>query len=312
MIQRFNFYDVYGYLIPGLAVVILLWLPSTVITGHLQDEKLGLVAVAVAVAYVIGHVIQNLSANAVSAKVVKNAEGKASYPSAAMLDPNSSLAEEIKRRVQQNVSSWFGIDVSIDRQADSPIAKRRNAAFYLCRPIVNARTPYAEQYEGLYTMSRGLFIAFCLGALYMTGWVAACYKLPTTLALAFMGIKLMLLALIVLSVVRCFSWGIDNRQTLDTAILSCIGAALVGAGLIAGTSVAGLLDQNVMRICYAAVAVYFLVALRFLLLYRYFAEQFPKAVWSNFAAEPTQRPAPETGKPAHASGNVGGDNASES
>lgn len=311
MIQRFNFYDVYGYLIPGLAVVALLWLPSTVITGHWQDEKLGWLAVAVAVAYIIGHVIQNLSANAVSAKVMKNAEGKAAYPSATMLDPaDSSLPADIKRRVQQNVASWFGIDVSIDQQANGPIAKSRNAAFSLCRPIVNARTAYAEQYEGLYTMSRGLFIAFCLGALYMTGWAAACYKLPTALALAFIVVKLALLALLVLSVVRCFSWGIDNRQTLDTAILSCVGVALAGAGLIAATGVTGLLDENVMRICSVAVVVYVLVALRFLLLYRYFAELFPKAVWSNFAAEPTQRPAPETGKPAHVT--AGGDNTSES
>lgn len=149
MIQRFNFYDVYGYLIPGLAIVALVWLPSAIVTHTWQNEKLEWLAVAAAVAYVFGHVIQNLAANAVSAKVVRNADGKASYPSTAMLDPrDTNLDPDIKQRVEGNVLAWFGIDVAITQQADGPIGKRRTAAFSLCRPIVNARTAYAEQFEG--------------------------------------------------------------------------------------------------------------------------------------------------------------------
>jgi len=291
MIQRFNFYDVYGYLIPGLAIVALLWLPSAVITHTWQNEKLEWLAVAAAVAYIIGHVIQNLGANAVSAKVVKNVDGKASYPSTAMLDPEDRhLDPDIKQRVQGNVFSWFGIDVAIAQKADGPIAKRRSAAFSLCRPIVNARTAYAEQYEGLYTMSRGLFIAFLLGASYMAGWAAACSRLPSVLQLAYSVMILTLLALIVLSIARGFSSDTGSRQALDTLILGGIGTILLSAGIFAGRYVAaGLLDDNVMRLFCAAVAVCVIVALRFLLLYRYFAEQFTKAVWVNFAAEPTQR-----------------------
>lgn len=33
MIERFNFYDIYGYLLPGATLVGLLWLPFGIITG---------------------------------------------------------------------------------------------------------------------------------------------------------------------------------------------------------------------------------------------------------------------------------------
>jgi hypothetical protein len=54
MIDRFNFYDVYGYLLPGLALVALLGLPGVMIAGNLPSSELVSALAAVAAAYVIG------------------------------------------------------------------------------------------------------------------------------------------------------------------------------------------------------------------------------------------------------------------
>jgi hypothetical protein len=290
MIQRFNFYDVYGYLIPGFAVVVMLWLPSAVITQHWQEAKLGWIAAAIAVAYVVGHVLQNLAANAVSLHVVTNAEGKAVLPSPALLDPkDTSLPPDVKRRVQSNVQSWFNIDTSVNQLASGEITKRRDAAFSLCRPIVNARTAYAEQFEGLYTMSRGLFVAFLFSASYMIGWVTACYKVSCAPSVGLFVTGIGLIGLVGLSLYRIFPGGIKNRRPIDLAILVILGLTLAGAGLLAGNAISDRLNINVMLILYAVIGICVTVALRFYLLYRYFAVQFARAVWVSFAAEPLTR-----------------------
>ena len=56
MIDRFNFYDIYGYLLPGLVLSALLGLPLALIAGKLPPAELGSALAAVVLGYVVGQI----------------------------------------------------------------------------------------------------------------------------------------------------------------------------------------------------------------------------------------------------------------
>src|SRR5712692_9041004 len=74
MIDRFNFFDVYAYLLPGMALLGLMWVPFGVVyhrwpTGDFSPALLLLVA-----AYILGHVLYY------PAKRALPTESQGSYP----------------------------------------------------------------------------------------------------------------------------------------------------------------------------------------------------------------------------------------
>ena len=76
MIERFNFYDIYGYLLPGATLVGLLWLPFGIITGVWPTAQLSEAVFVLVFSYVIGHVLHTISSKAVPSMV---RDGDASF-----------------------------------------------------------------------------------------------------------------------------------------------------------------------------------------------------------------------------------------
>src|SRR4051794_30126801 len=60
MIERLNFYDVYGYLLPGSFLLFLLWLPFGIVTGAWPPGEVTSALIAVVIAYITGHLLQGL------------------------------------------------------------------------------------------------------------------------------------------------------------------------------------------------------------------------------------------------------------
>ena len=60
MIERFNFYDIYGYLLPGLALVGFGWLPFGLLSRSFPKNELLSAVLVLAFGYVLGHLLQNL------------------------------------------------------------------------------------------------------------------------------------------------------------------------------------------------------------------------------------------------------------
>jgi hypothetical protein len=54
MIPNLNFYDIYGYLIPGLTLAIVLRLPYGLITGSWPESSWTSALIAVVIGYVLG------------------------------------------------------------------------------------------------------------------------------------------------------------------------------------------------------------------------------------------------------------------
>lgn len=169
MVERFNFYDVYEYLIPGLIFLTLLWLPYGLADRTLANIDWSSALLALVFGYILGHLVQGLAIAALPS-------AKPRHPSDILLDDgDTSFSPEVKRRLVDRILLQFNIDVRNASNPDADILrKRRTDAFMLCRRtlIQKGVASYAEQFEGMYALMRGLCAASILGVAYYFGLLA--------------------------------------------------------------------------------------------------------------------------------------------
>ncbi|HEV8242248.1 MAG TPA: hypothetical protein VGS57_22970 [Thermoanaerobaculia bacterium] len=167
MMERFNFYDIYGYVLPGGFWLALLWLPAVLVVGFPDGAKAEIAAVALVGGYVAGHLLQALVRN----------QGRERYLSELLLDDmvagggsgrrHASLSKPVRDLLAVHIRSRFGVDVA------EP--SHRKDAFFLCRTsLIQAKAgSYVEQYQGMHSLMRGLAAALLLSFLYYLGWLLA-------------------------------------------------------------------------------------------------------------------------------------------
>ena len=85
----------------------------------------------------------------------------------------------------------FGLELQIDKSGDETVDKVRNNAFLFARQILiqGKAVSYAEQFQGMYALTRGLVSVLALGCLYWVGWAstAAQCRLPNRDSTNFTG-----------------------------------------------------------------------------------------------------------------------------
>jgi len=170
MIDRFNFYDIYGYLLPGTLLLGLFWLPFGLATESLPTKEISATLLLLALAYIAGHVLQTVAAVVVPS-TVRDASGEVRARSSILLDAaNSRFSATFKGDLSKKVKAAFNIlEILGDKPGD---LANRDAAFFEARAylIRNKAANYVEQFEGLYAMMRGLGCAFFIGFAYLAGW----------------------------------------------------------------------------------------------------------------------------------------------
>jgi hypothetical protein len=85
MIEKFNFYDVYGYFLPGFALLALIWAPFGIITHQWPSLALASAVAAIILAYIVGHLIQIIAHHALPS-TAKDPSQNERYPSDLFLD----------------------------------------------------------------------------------------------------------------------------------------------------------------------------------------------------------------------------------
>jgi hypothetical protein len=178
MIKNFNFYDIYGYLIPGLVVLGVFWLPFGLTTGAWPAQEWSSALIVVVLAYVVGHVLQTFTHTALPDRF----DGR--FPSDKLLDAEDKrFTDEFKEVLCRKISRVFGLEAEYEPDETSKKGKGammrdgergRGIAFFLCRSaIMQCRAGgYAEQAQGMYVLTRGLSAALALGAALHFGWFA--------------------------------------------------------------------------------------------------------------------------------------------
>lgn len=162
MIERFNFYDVYGYLVPGLTLLVLLWLPFGISAPEPPEADLWSAVTVVVLAYVVGHMIQLLARFVWPTKTQKKGTTRNWHD--VLLDADDpTFTEGAKEILFSRLETLFGINAR---------AKGRDEAYSLCRAALVAGkvASYAEQFQGMYALMRGLAAAFWIGAAFHLGF----------------------------------------------------------------------------------------------------------------------------------------------
>jgi hypothetical protein len=285
MIQNFNFYDIYGYLLPGLVFLGLVWLPFGLLTEDKLPGEWTSAIVGIALAYIVGHVLQTFASSAIRSKI-KDSGGVLRYPSEVLLDTeNDTFTGEFKTRLYERIRSSFGIDVEGELlEPSDSLSRRRQEVFFLCRvELIKAKSvSYAEQFEGMYTLMRGIVAATAAGSAYYLGWASGGLLpsgfgrsswLPVTVGLTF-AVAASVIALLSLK-------PDDSLAKLKTPWWAAGGVLLAIFGL--GNWAAAItmtLHQPAIYLFLALAC--FLISLRCLGAYKAFALEFPKAVYLGF------------------------------
>jgi hypothetical protein len=326
MLQRFNFFDVYAYLIPGAALIALIWLPFGVVKGRWPTGDFSSGLLLLVAAYIAGHVLYYPATGALPA------ESKGWYkdrncwqaktvrhPSEFLLDiDEETFPEGFKRSLEGLIDKQLGreVDVEFDWTAANDtdrrnLSKERQLAFFLCRSaLITGEAPtYGEQFQGLYELMRGLTLAFALGFAHYLGWASAVWLHEVPLATAgIAGLAICLFGAAVLLVAE------TPRNPLRARI---IAAALMAAfylfpfWLQGLASSEGATTQHRTLILAAMAVVALFSSVRCYSAYRPFAREFAMAVYRDFYAyvrgqdkDPGSTPAPPATAPP-AAGNTG-------
>jgi hypothetical protein len=160
-----------------LILVVLIWIPFGVVGEKLLEADLGSAVLGVVVGYVLGHVLQILAQGAFPSKFSASRGSKLRYPSDVFLDEdNPKLIAAFKRQLLEKIDKDFQLDVRDSAFLSPRDANLRQAtrdhAFRLCRSALlrGDKFSYAEQFNGMYVLMRGLVAAFLVAAFFYIGW----------------------------------------------------------------------------------------------------------------------------------------------
>jgi hypothetical protein len=290
VIERFNFYDVYGYFVPGFSLLGLIWAPFGIARHSWPSTELGSALVGVVFAYIAGHLLQIISNRALPSQI-KDHFGGARYPSDVILDAgNRVFSGELKERLAKLVKSSFDIDLAVDEAPKKkndlefgPISGRRRDAFFLCRGVLIREkiAAYPEQFEGMYTLLRGLATACLLGFTYLLGWATAVSRTRCLTRVAMCVLAIGLGYCVVCGLVGALSGSIERPAWVDRSFLAAFCLFFFGSGHFFGRGYVDSLGQSEL---FAGLAVVSLILFaRFFTAYKSFAQEFAKAVWRDYA-----------------------------
>jgi hypothetical protein len=286
LIEKFNFYDIYGYFLPGAVFLAILWMPFGLIKNSWPSSNWSSAIIAAVFAYILGHLTQSIATNAIPSWEVKGPTGKNRYPSEIYLDPaDKELPEPSKGKISELMEKQFGLKLQVDKVGDDAIDKVRNNAFLFARQILiqGEVVSYAEQFQGMYALTRGLVSVFALTFAYWLGWAAAVVRSRLVVSAAVFIIAGSLLALVNISAVllRKISDPLRKRK-VELGYAAVLLIALLGIGYGLGIRYTGTRSQSALL---AFLAAWSLIAcLRAYGAYKFFAGRFASTVWRDYLA----------------------------
>lgn len=292
MVRQFNFYDIYGYFLPGLVILGLILVPIGIITGGWPPHDTSNALLFAALAYLTGHILQTIAINAVPARILRDGRGRPRYPSDRMMDKSSTeFSGEFKARLARQVLQRFGLDLHVDVDGDGTgeVYSDRNDAFFEARSFLIARNTalYVEQFEGMYVLMRGLVSAFVAGSFYLAGWALAFHRASPVLRISSEGLGLVGgAAALLLSVIA-----LAPNATLMRRSVAVLAGSLLAAATAAGFWAGALEPEPFWKsaapgselMIWLAASLTLIVATRCYSSYRSFATLFAQSVWRDFS-----------------------------
>ncbi|MBZ5490795.1 MAG: hypothetical protein LAO76_07675 [Acidobacteriia bacterium] len=306
MIEKFNFYDIYGYFLPGAAVLLLFWLPVGIKQHKLPTGDWTSALLGAVIAYVTGILLQTFADKVLRSTAAKGQEGDQTYdrfPSQKLLDAGGPLSATLKTGVAEAVESKFGIkkdDLAVEHTPTKAQDAHRNDAFLLARHFLVAakEASYVEQYEGMYALTRGLAAALGLAGIYYIGWAISFLGGGWTSTVCYLavclGVVLALFTTVALILRKTHGSG------LEWMAASGLLLAALGLGFGMGHHYGDTARLPALLLLCALAA--FLASLRAYRFYKEFTVTFAVTVWRDFFVAGRKKPDAPAGSQPGGSG----------
>jgi hypothetical protein len=289
LIERFNFYDVFGFFIPGSVLLLVLWAPFGIIEGRGPTTELTSAVIAIVAAYLTGHFLQ-----AWATRAYPSSKGDRARSTIMLDDAEETLQDEDRKAFAIVARREFGLDIA-GPGGDAACDGRRVAAFFRARErlVATETASYAEQFQGLYTMMRGNMVATVSGAYYLFGWVISVSRLQ--------AIGTGILVLVVATGLAIVGYGSsvqgstarerkDRERRHARQLMNLFPIMFVLIGFVAGGSAMPTIPQRFLLL--GAFAVMVAVAAQSARSYEQYADEFAKAVYRGFielSSKPSRR-----------------------
>ena len=133
MIEKFNFYDLYAYFLPGVILLALIAGPFALVVPFSLSFQSGVFALVIS--YVFGHLVQNIARVLFPSKIRKGSKER--LPSQILLDKDDkSLSGELKALLGGLIAKEFGLQViAKESENDVKMDDIRDDAFRVCRIV---------------------------------------------------------------------------------------------------------------------------------------------------------------------------------
>lgn len=165
MKDKFNLYDLLGYIVPGTLVCILLILFFNRVLGisslTLESfQSFGESLIFLIVAYFVGQLVQ-ARANVVEEKEIRSWGGW--FSQQFLRDSDGHYGTDFKKKLKNSIKEYFDIDVSAKESGD----KEYQEAFNLCYSLIvqKGAAQHTEIHNGIYSLYRGFIVTCQLGVL---------------------------------------------------------------------------------------------------------------------------------------------------
>lgn len=173
---KFDFYDILGYLIPGLVFLGLLSLPFGLIKGMWLSTSLTSAVLYLVGAHILGHILQGFLRAWEGTLRIKDETGKkikTRNPSSVLLDADESLAC-ILPKIAELANKFWGIPKKDESWATIQDTDR-DAVFLQARNLLlqSKKQSYFEQFQGKYALMGGMAAGLVITSVYYAGWAAA-------------------------------------------------------------------------------------------------------------------------------------------
>jgi hypothetical protein len=293
VIERFNFYDVYGYLIPGFVWTLLLLLPFYLVFDPQTISVAELTAVLI-VAYVAGHFLGGLARQALPGAKYKIGTTMV-YKSVAILSDEYAGKDGLPPGLKAKLARCFKDRYEFDPTEPFDV-RGVQQMFYLCRAALSHAKlgAYVEQYQGMSSLTRSLAFGTCVAAIYYVAWVTG-----AVIRGAVSGTPditpLLILAITVLGADyfgRALSREDENIQALKLSRLECAATILLLAaiGLTAGYW-SPLARRELFALTIGAIILW-LASLRFRSAHTSFESYLALGVYRDFVVQATTKSKP--------------------
>lgn len=254
---KFDFYDILGYLVPGLVFLGLATLPFGLIKGIWPSTSLTGAVLYLVGGHILGHILQGFLRAWETVPKISDKHGKMRNPSSVLLDDDQPTLKRFRTHISELAEKFWKIPhtdllaKSADAKHDAERDGARDAAFLQARNLLlqSKRQTYTEQFQGKYALMGGIAAAFAVSALYYGGWARGLMRQHKTwidcVADSFSYLIVLAIYFVILQI---FDMPIHDKSRESKVwlwVFRVILVVMLGLGTFAGGEVAAIIPQKI-------------------------------------------------------------------